>query len=250
MAAITSIIIPVCGAHEVTRECLVSIASWTQNYEIIIIDNGSEEPVPFKGDLIRTLRNDKNRGFAAAANRGADVARGEFLCILNNDTVVTPAWLEFLLHKILRKRADIVGPRTNVAAGRQAVRLPIYDGVDELDAAARRFCGQYRDQIEYVRWIVGVCMVMRRDTFCALGGFDERYGLGNGEDIDLCYAAHKKGLRIAIARDIYIHHIGSLTHRLLDIDARKLRAENHERFRQKWGVGYEEFEQEIKQASR
>ena len=96
-----SIIIPVFNHWQDTLACLESIAHLTSepSYEVIVVDDGSSDATPqileqIEGVVI--LRNEQNLGFIGSCNRGATAARGAFLVFLNNDTVVTPGWLEAL----------------------------------------------------------------------------------------------------------------------------------------------------------
>ena len=94
-----SIVIPVFNHCLDSFACLKSIAQHTAGigYEVIVVDDGStDETGEMLGQVpgLISLRNDQNTGFVGSCNRGAAMARGEFLVFLNNDTVVTPGWLE------------------------------------------------------------------------------------------------------------------------------------------------------------
>ncbi|HLN14152.1 MAG TPA: glycosyltransferase, partial [bacterium] len=96
-----SIIIPAYNHCEVTKDCLLSIVRSTAglSYEVIVVDDGStDETSEMLGQVegLIQIRNDVNLGFIGSCNRGAAAARGEFLVFLNNDTQVTPGWLEAL----------------------------------------------------------------------------------------------------------------------------------------------------------
>ena len=104
-----SIIIPVFNQHEMTKECLDAIRENTQNYQIILVDNGSDPPIPiddfqngystpygdiFPGDIV--IRNETNLGFPVAINQGIRASKGDVICVLNNDVIVTPGWTDRL----------------------------------------------------------------------------------------------------------------------------------------------------------
>jgi hypothetical protein len=98
---LASIVIPVMNNPALTRDCLRSIAANTRAgaYEVIVVDNASEEPTRQRlagVPGLRTIRNEANEGFVGACNQGAAAARGEYIVFLNNDKVVLPAWLEAL----------------------------------------------------------------------------------------------------------------------------------------------------------
>jgi glycosyltransferase involved in cell wall biosynthesis len=102
---LTSIIVPCWNQLEFTRQCIVALRNHTRPpWELIVIDNGSTDgtgaylsgvqdaaAVP-----VAVIANGENRGFPAAVNQGLHQARGEFLVLLNNDVVVTDAWLDQL----------------------------------------------------------------------------------------------------------------------------------------------------------
>ena len=103
---LTSIIVPCWNQLEFTRECLRALFRHTMApWELIVVDNGSADAtgeflagVQVGGRVpVTIVRNARNLGFPAAINQGLRVARGEFLVLLNNDAVVTEAWLEHLI---------------------------------------------------------------------------------------------------------------------------------------------------------
>ena len=96
---VVSIIISVFNQWQDTLACLESIAHLTAgpSYEVIVVDDGSSDETPQMLTQIEgllTLRNEQNLGFVGSCNRGAATARGAFLVFLNNNTEVTPGWLE------------------------------------------------------------------------------------------------------------------------------------------------------------
>src|ERR1700677_2576613 len=110
---LTSIIIPCWNQLEFTRQCIVALKNHTRPpWELIVIDNGATDgtgaylsgvqdaaAVP-----VTVIANGENRGFPAAINQGLQQARGEYLVLLNNDVVVTNAWLDKLIAFTTAKR--------------------------------------------------------------------------------------------------------------------------------------------------
>ena len=105
-AGLTSIIVPCFNQREFTRHCLQALFQHTRPaWELIVVDNGSTDgtAIYLEGAQdttavpVTVVTNARNRGFPVAVNQGLEVARGEFLVILNNDAVVTDGWLDQLI---------------------------------------------------------------------------------------------------------------------------------------------------------
>src|SRR5262249_34180494 len=228
--ALVSIIILCCNEVEATCRCLESIRRQTRKpYELILIDNGSTDTTPGLLDEVRSwaeparvqvIRNTENRGYPAGVNQGLSAAKGEFLILLNNDTIVTSQWLEGLIRvSLVAGGAGLVGPVSNGAPPPQLVPLEFKE-LAELDAFAEQRKRQFaRQAMEFPR-LTGFCLLIRRDALRKIGSaLDERYGIGFFEDDDLCLRARKAGLRLRIAPDVFIHHDGGRTFRSLGLDA-------------------------------
>ena len=206
-----SIIIPVYNALDYAALCVESVLENTSDFEIIIVDNGSNPPVPagFPFSECRVLRNEENLGFPVGANQGVSVSSGKYLCILNSDTIVMPNWADNLIASL--QVADIVSPCCNTRGyGPQQISLTYYDK-ETLDAAVVEYTLQATPEVEYLNWLVGFCMVLPRTVWDALGGFDEDFGLGNGEDQDFCIKAVTAGYMVGVTRNVFIHHFGEAT---------------------------------------
>ncbi len=236
---LTSIVIPVCNGLPDTAACLASILKHTpEAIEIIVVDNAStdgtgqwiREKCPFPVTLIR---NSENRGFPAACNQGAAAARGKQILFLNNDTLVTPGWLRRML-ECLHSDAAVAacGPRTNRAAGAQQMTQH-YTSMLELDGWAWGWSMRRWREYLPAHQLIGFCLLVKRDWWERMEGFDEGYGLGNFEDTDLCWRIEQAGGKLLIANDCYIHHEGTKTFQREKIDYNGLLAQNKARFAQK-----------------
>ena len=82
----------------------------------------------------------------------------------------------------------------------------------------------------------GFCLLMKRAVYDAIGGLDERFGIGFFDDDDLAERARRAGFELAVAHDLFVHHFGSRTFAGNEIDAEKLLDENARRFAEKWGL--------------
>lgn len=199
-----SIVIPVHGKLPYTLACLRSLARHGARapFEVIVVDDASPDEtatVLDQVDGLRLLRNPRNVGFIDSCNAGAAAARGEFLLFLNNDTQVTPGWLDALL-ACFAERADcgIAGARLVYPDGRlqEAGGLVFADGgcwntgrFEDRDAPAF----QYRRRTDYV---TGAALLVRREVFDRVGGFDIRYRPAYYEDTDLAFAVRQLGLAV------------------------------------------------------
>ncbi len=213
-----SIIIPIFNRAELTEQCLTQLAKVTDSvrYEVIIVDNGSTDSTEkilssLAGD-IQIIRNTQNLGFAKACNQGARAARGKHLVFLNNDTIPKRDWLKPLIQE-LESHADVavVGSKllyqdntvqhAGVAISR-VFRTPyhFFLGVPESFPAVNT-----RREFQAV---TAACMLVRKETFEDVGGFDE--GFVNGfEDIDMCLRIRELGKKVIYQPQSCLYHLES-----------------------------------------
>jgi GT2 family glycosyltransferase len=234
-----SIIIPTFNNLQFTRDCIASIRGSTDiAYETIIVDNGSSDGTAqwARGEGLRAIPNPDNLGFPRACNQGIVAADGEYVVLLNNDTCVTPMWLERLIaHAEADRQVGVVGPSTNFAAGCQ--RIPAsYSTREELLAFASRIAVERAGCAEDTAWLVGLCLLIPRRVVDAIGLLDERFGLGNYEDNDYCLRARIAGYRVVWAQDVFIHHAGHQSFKQLGNAFQRLLSENEQRFKRKWDL--------------
>jgi GT2 family glycosyltransferase len=243
-----SIIIPVFNQHKMTKECLTAVYAHTRDFEVIIVDNGSEPPLmPSVGEayVVPRIRNETNLGFPAAVNQGIRAARGDIIILLNNDVIVTPGWAEKLTGAL--SEYDIVGPVTNYCAGLQRVQLPVYRDEQELNGNALEWAESHAGETQKVGYVIGFCMAFRKSLFDEIGYFDESLWPCSGEEIDFCMRARQKGHKVGIVKDIYVHHEGSQTFKDMDVDYGEICERNDKHLIEKWGAGVmnQEVESEV-----
>lgn len=240
---LVSVVIPVYGKLDYTLACLRSLVRHVPDapFEVIVVNDASPN------DDLKTLKqlggihlvnNVRNLGFVGSCNAGASVAKGEYLFFLNNDTQVTPNWLDGLL-SCFSDRADcgIAGSRLVYPDGRlqEAGGLVFADGTswnvgrfEERDAPAWR----YRREVDYVS---GAALMIRRETFTRIGGFDTRYSPAYFEDTDIAFAVRKIGLRVYYEpASTIIHCEGISAGTDLHSGMKRHQVINQDKFREKW----------------
>ncbi|GLX70098.1 methyltransferase domain-containing protein [Paenibacillus glycanilyticus] len=238
---LTSIVLVAKDGLDYTRSCVESIRRHTAagSYELILVDNGSEDGTPEWAKAepdIHLIENGYNAGFPKGCNQGAAAANGDFILLLNNDTIVTPGWLDSLQRHLLSDPAiGAVGPVTNSA--HYWTQIPShYTTVEELDLfseSVRQSAGN-RPREERLK-LIGFCMLIRREAYETAGGMDERFGIGNYEDDDLSLRLRLLGYKLMLCRDTFIHHYGSVSFRADTAMYLQLFARNNQLFRDKWG---------------
>jgi O-antigen biosynthesis protein len=187
-------------------------------YEVILVDDGSSDGtrawLAGLGEPFRVLLNDRNLGFGAATNRGAALARGSILALLNNDLVLRGGWLEPMLQalKSLGGRAGVVGNVQFDAGLDQVDHTGIFinlKGKPQHLREPRSLLASLLRPVRRVVAVTGACVLVKRETWLRLGGFDETY-VNGCEDVDLCLRAQEAGLRNAVAlRSCVLHHVSA-----------------------------------------
>jgi GT2 family glycosyltransferase/glycosyltransferase involved in cell wall biosynthesis/predicted Zn-dependent protease len=242
---LTSIVILACNSLADTQLCLESLRRHTSlPHELILVDNGSTDGTAAyfldyarKHPHVRLILNGSNRGFAGGNNQALQLARGDYVLLLNNDTVLTPGWLEGMLAVFQRHpEVGIVGPVSNYVVGPQLVPNPGYENLAGLPDFAANWKQKHAGQSEETSRVIGFCLMARRAVLDSLGGLDEEFVNGNFEDDDLCLRALCAGYRIRIAREVFIHHTGSRTFQAARLDYRRNMLANWEVFKTKWGI--------------
>ncbi len=201
-----------------TELCLRSLALAVKSFrgkaEVILVDNASQDETVKESRKIRGLRviaNGENLGFAAGNNVGIREARGKDVILLNNDTVVPPEFLERLHHHARRiPRLGVLGPSTNTESY-QAHWGAAYQSPEGLFRWNKELQTKYPDRADFIEKVSGFCFYLPRATIEKVGLLDPDYGRGYFEDDDYCLRAMKAGLVNACAKDVYVHHFGSIS---------------------------------------
>lgn len=204
-----------------TRTCLESLVPWfdDQAVEVLVVDNGSPDDSAEKTrrwcathPQVQCLISDVNLGFAGGMNWGAAKARGQWLLLVNSDTVFPAGTLDALRRVIREVPADLamLGPVTNSAGNGQRLWKPGASHAEWLQIGHwlnHHPCGRlmptYRSDF--------FCIAIRHDVWKQLRGLDTEFGLGYYEDFDFSLRLAQAGYRQMITEDVFILHAGGAT---------------------------------------
>jgi GT2 family glycosyltransferase len=225
-----SILIVSYNTRAMTLACLDSIAAETTatRYEIIVVDNastdGSADAIAAHSSAPRLIASTINHGFAQGNNIAAREARGDFILLLNPDTVVTNAAIDKLMAFARRSpEAKIWGGRTTFADGRLNPsscwrRITLWNVVcratgftgffkDSPIFNSEAYGGWARDTEREVDIVSGCFLLVPRTLWNKLGGFDRAFFM-YGEEADFCLQARKFGARPRVTPEASIIHLG------------------------------------------
>lgn len=220
---LVSIIIPMRDKPEVLRTCVDSVKNSSyRNLEIVIVDNGSKEPetLAYLSSLTdcRVLHYDIPFNYSRLNNWAAKEARGEYLLFLNNDVeVITVDWIEQMLQHAQRPEIGVVGAKLLYPDGR-IQHAGVVLGIGGVADHGHKF--SYRDSPGYFGTLIdardysavtGACMLVKRDVFQLVGGFDEENLAVAFNDIDLCLKICEKGYFCVWTPAAQLYHYESLT---------------------------------------
>ncbi len=224
--ASVDIIVCVHNALEDVQRCLSSVIRHTlPPYNLILVDDGSAEPTCEYLSLFAAeqdallIRNEQARGYTLAANQGLHAASGDYVVLLNSDTIVTPDWLDRMAMCAESDRAiGIVGPLSNTASWQSVPLLEengdwadnaLPEGVSVDDMATLVACRSSR-LYPRIPFLNGFCLMIKRALIDDIGYFDEvAFARGYGEENDYSLRAAKAGWQLAVADDVYVFHAQS-----------------------------------------
>ncbi|MDX2033706.1 MAG: glycosyltransferase [Blastocatellia bacterium] len=243
-----SVIIVTYNNLALTKLCLESVLRNTEypDYEVIVVDNRSadETPAYLKSlaalhENVSIILNTENYGFARANNQALARATGDYLVLLNNDTIVPSGWLSRLLHPLRDPTVGIVGPMTNFV-GNEAKLDVDYATWREMEEFTHQYTWSNDNLIAEIHMLAMFCLAMRRDVYERIGPLDEQFGIGMFEDDDYSVRVRAAGLRVVCAAGAFLHHFGQAAFGKL-IESGRYNAlfdQNRALYEKKWGVAW------------
>jgi GT2 family glycosyltransferase len=214
MTPAVSVVMVTHGGGEWPARALAALHDHTtEPFEAIVVDNASPDGLvdglQARFPSIVVIRNEDNTGFGPACNQGAERAHAPVLAFVNSDALVGPGWLAPLLAALAEPGVAAAGPMLLNQDGtlQEAGALVAADGVaagygdgDDAEALPYRF----RRLVDYAS---AACLLVRRDAFGAMGGFDPVYAPAYYEDSDLCFRLRAAGHRIVYVPTSRVTHV-------------------------------------------
>ena len=215
---LVSIVIPSYNRASLLAACLHSVAQYSDvPYQVIIVDDASTDETPelVKGlKNVKTVTNSHNCDFLKSANQGAAQADGKYILFLNNDVSVRANWLSCLVDTMEKvDKCGAVGAKLISTDGKlQEAGASVWsDGQVTLYGAGDN---PFKPEYSYMRatdYCSGACLLVRKDLFQDIGGFDESFTPAYYEDVDLCLTLWSMGYKVIYQprAQIFHHHMGS-----------------------------------------
>ena len=238
-----SLVIPLFAAADLTRRCLETIRDNTMaiSYEVILVDDTADADTKRLLEQVhgaRVLVNERNEGYLRSMNRGAALARGEWIVLCNNDIEVQPGWMEAMLDCAESDESvGVVAPKFISPDGSlcEAGAIIWSDGTGANFGRGDepgRFQYEYRREVDYGS---AAALMVRGQLWTEVGGFDERYLPMYYEDADLCFEAHERGWRVLYEpRAVVMHVEGATAGTDLEEGHKRYQEANRPKFVEKW----------------
>ncbi len=212
-----SIVIPNYNGNKYLQDCIDALfASTHTNIEVIVVDNGSEDDSYswiHSYENLRFEKLDKNYGFSYAVNKGIQLANGEYIILLNNDTLVEEGFVEELMRAISQDKTIFSVCSKMIQYHNKAL---IDDAGDEYTVLGWAYkCGDgapitMYDHSRRVFSSCGGAAIYRKSTFEEIGYFDENF-FAYMEDVDIGYRANLYGYKNIYCPKAIVYHVGSAT---------------------------------------
>lgn len=212
---LVSIIIPSYNDYKHTKSCIYYLNKNTPNipYETIIADDNSTDETKKlldEFDNINFIKNNENLGFLKTVNRASKNARGKYICILHNDTLPKENWLEPMVKTIEEDEtigivgAKILQPDGNIEEAGYKIN---YEGICTPVKSINNTNLSGLDKVKTVDYCSSTCILVRKDVWDKIDGFDENFSPKYYEDADLSFnCLHKHKLKTVCQTNSEIVH--------------------------------------------
>lgn len=242
-----SIVVLTFNRWDLTAQCLESIfdcSDYPGEFEVVVADNGSTDETleqlglwALKEPRLKCVPNGANLGFSAGNNCGVAAASGDYLVILNNDTVITRGWLLTMIRHFQRNpKLGLLGPVTNNIGNEARIGTITYTSLENMPKAAKPYTLTHLAALYPLRTAAFFCVMLPRAVWNAVGTLDENYGRGFFEDDDYCRRIEQAGWDIGCAEDVFVHHHLSATfNQVLPAEKQVLFEKNKRYYESKWG---------------
>lgn len=234
-----TIIIPTRDGYELLSQCIDSVFAKTTypNFEILVVDNGSRDPrvLAYLDDLkakghLRVLRDDSPFNYSALNNKAARDARGELLCLMNNDIeVISPDWLDEMVGHALRRDIGVVGCRLwypDDTLQHAGVILGIGGVAGHAHHKLTRAQGGYFSRAQLIQnysAVTAACFVVRKSVFWEVDGLNEKDLSVAFNDVEFCIKVRDAGYRNLWTPFAELYHHESATRGFEDTPEKQAR---------------------------
>jgi len=245
-----SVVVPCHNNFHYTYCCLASLAlAWNRtSYEVILVDDGSHDQTTDAESVflgVRVLRNDSPLRFLQACNRGASLAKGRFIVLLNNDTEVTCGWLDALVDAFHRFRnVGLCGAKLLYPNGTLQEAGGIVWGSGNPWNYGREQ-SPYEPRFSYARqadYLSGAALMISSEAWAAVGGLSSYLEPMYFEDTDLCFKVRDAGFSTwYIPSAVVFHDEGATSGTDTSSGFKSYQEINRPKFKRKWASVYRSF---------
>lgn len=240
-----SIVIVTYNNWSYTKQCLNSLI-YTNDYpdlEIIVVDNMSTDETRIELSRIlhpqlKVILSPINTGFAGGNSIGCQSATGDYIILLNNDTILSPGWVYRLIKPLIENEEyGMAGPVSNSVGNDQMLDFFVGDPIHGADKLwLNEFYKVYKGQYYETELLGFYCVAIKREVYDLVGDLDISYGIGMFEDDDYCERVKEQGYKLIVVRDAFVYHHGSASFKKIESSTyQQVWERNKALFEKKWG---------------